>query len=930
MGGYVGNSADVKRIRKLTEAREAERKRVEGLIHQSEDAVEGAGLRKFGVGTSEVLESVFKAETIGLVTKEQFVEKRETLKERYELEEKRKAEEEAERKRKEKEKRKKQKQKLESQRAKLSFAEEVEEDEEAEEEEEARKPKKVVYDVKKKKAQQKKEEEEKAAVEAARKAAEEEEARAKAAAEAKAEAEAKAAVEVQESEESEADEWDAVDVDNLKIPVAQNFEDELQREEAEKAAKAKAKALKEAAKKAAKETEEGSEEEDSEEEDSSGDDDSDSDSSEYSGSSDYSDSSEDEQEQRKREAKARREARMAQAQASKSKEDLRSPICCILGHVDTGKTKILDNVRRTNVQDGEAGGITQQIGATYVPCGSIEERTTALRTPEQPKSQGKALDLSGPFDMKMPGLLIIDTPGHESFTNLRARGSGLCDIAVLVVDMMHGMEQQTIESINLLKMRKTPFIVALNKIDRLYDWNTVKDLPIQQALAKQKKHVVEEFQQRWRASQTNLNEQGLNVALYWENPDPRKFINIVPTSAITGEGIPDLLQLLVKLSQTMMTDRLSYITELQCTVLEVKVVEGLGTTIDVILVNGVIHEGDTIVVCGLQGPIVTTIRSLLTPHPMKEIRVKGQYLHHKEVKAAQGIKISANGLESAVAGTALYVVGPDDDVEELKEEVMGDMQNIFDSVDKSGEGVYVQASTLGSLEALLSFLKTDAVKIPVSAINIGPVHKRDIMRAGVMLEKKMKKFGVILAFDVPVSKEAADLAEEMGVRIMTADIIYHLFDQFSEYLKECKAAEQEAAKFEAVFPCRLKIVPTCIFNKKDPIVLGVEVVEGVAKIGTPLCIPSQGKIDLGRIGSMEKEHKAVDVARVGDMIAMKIDSTNATESSRLYGRHFDHTDELVSKLTRKSIDLLKENFRDEMTKPDWQLVIKLKKVFQID
>uniref|UniRef100_A0A061RKG6 Eukaryotic translation initiation factor 5B n=1 Tax=Tetraselmis sp. GSL018 TaxID=582737 RepID=A0A061RKG6_9CHLO len=646
--------------------------------------------------------------------------------------------------------------------------------------------------------------------------------------------------------------------------------------------------------------------------------------------SSYDSSSEDEKEARIREARARREARAAEARANKDKNDLRSPICCILGHVDTGKTKILDNIRRTNVQDGEAGGITQQIGATYVPATSIQERTEDLRTGKQPKSEGKAVDISGPFDMKMPGLLVIDTPGHESFTNLRARGSGLCDIAVLVVDMMHGMEQQTVESINLLKMRKTPFIVALNKIDRLYDWQSAPNLPIQQALAQQKPHVREEFAERLQASKLNLNEQGLNVSLYWENPDPRKFINIVPTSAITGEGIPDLLQLLVKLSQTMMADRLSYITEVQCTVLEVKVIEGLGTTVDVILVNGVIREGDTIVVCGLQGPIVTTIRSLLTPHPMKEIRVKGQYLHHKEVKAAQGIKIAAQGLENAVAGTSLYVVGPDDDVEDLKEEVMGDMEDIFSSIDKGGEGVYVQASTLGSLEALLTFLRSDAVQIPVSAISIGPVHKRDVMRAGIMLEKKMKKYGVILAFDVAVSREAAELADELGVKIMTADIIYHLFDQFTDYLKVCKQEEQEQAKFEAVFPCRLKIVPSCIFNKKDPIVLGVEVVEGIVKMGTPICVPSQGKIDLGRVASLEKEHKAVDEARVGDMVAMKLEATNANEGSRLYGRHFDHKDELVSHISRKSIDLLKENFRDEMTRPDWQLVIKLKKVFGID
>ncbi|CAF2143648.1 unnamed protein product [Brassica napus] len=169
----------------------------------------------------------------------------------------------------------------------------------------------------------------------------------------------------------------------------------------------------------------------------------------------------------------------------------------------------------------------------------------------------------------------------------------------------------------------------------------------------------------------------------------------------------------------------------QCTVLEVKVIEGHGTTIDVVLVNCVLHEGDQIVVCGLQasinlGPIVTTIRALLTPHPMKELRVKGTYVHHKEIKAAQGIKITAQGLEHAIAGTALHVTEPDDDIEAMKEQAMEDMESVLSRIDKSGEGVYVQASTLGSLEALLEFLKSPAVKILISGIGIGLVHKTDI------------------------------------------------------------------------------------------------------------------------------------------------------------------------------------------------------------
>ncbi|KAI8476355.1 MAG: P-loop containing nucleoside triphosphate hydrolase protein [Monoraphidium minutum] len=532
--------------------------------------------------------------------------------------------------------------------------------------------------------------------------------------------------------------------------------------------------------------------------------------------------------------------------------------------------------------------------------------------------------------MKLPGLLVIDTPGHESFTNLRARGSGLCDVAVLIVDLMHGLEQQTIESINLLKMRKTPFIVALNKVDRLYGWKSTADIAIRDSFKRQKDDTMREFEDRSSQVFLQLNEQGLNVSLYWKNPDPRKYVNVVPTSAITGEGISDLLQLMVKLTQSMMVERLTLLDETQCTVLEVKTLEGLGTTIDVVLINGTLKEGDRIVACGLQGPIVTRIKALKTPQVLKEMRVKGMLMDHKEIKAAMGAKIVAPGLEHAVAGTALFVVGPEDDEEELKDTVMEDMADIFDKVDKSGEGVCVQASTLGSLEALLAFLDSDDVKIPVSGINIGPVHKKDVLRANVMGEKGCKKFSVILAFDVPVATQAKELAAELGVRIFTADIIYHLFDQFTAYMKEIKAQEQERARFDAVFPCVLQIMPTCIFNMRDPLVLGVEVVEGIAKVGTPVTVPTKGGLDLGRIASMELNHKAVDTVRAGNSVAMKIEGTNATEQSRTYGRHFDHKDQIVSRISRESINALKSHFADDMTKEDWRLIIKLKKVFQVN
>ncbi|GMJ08202.1 hypothetical protein HRI_004489400 [Hibiscus trionum] len=603
----------------------------------------------------------------------------------------------------------------------------------------------------------------------------------------------------------------------------------------------------------------------------------------------------------------------SKSDAPKRSEELRSPICCIMGHVDTGKTKLLDCIRGTNVQEGEAGGITQQIGATYFPAINIRERTKELKADAT---------------LKVPGLLVIDTPGHESFTNLRSRGSGLCDIAILVVDIMHGLEPQTIESLNLLKMRKTEFIVALNKVDRLYDWKPRRNSPIGMTLKKQSKDVLSEFNRRVTHVITQFKEQGLNTELYYKNKEMGETFSIVPTSAVTGEGIPDLLLLLVQWTQKTMAEKLAFSDEVQCTVLEVKVVEGLGTTIDVVLVNGVLHEGDQVVVCGLQGPIVTNIRALLTPHPMKEIRVKGAYMQHKEIKAAQGIKIAAQGLEHAIAGTSIYVVGPDDDVEDLKEAVKEDMQSVMSRIDKSGEGVYVQASTLGSLEALLEFLKTPEVNIPVSGIGIGPVHKKDIMKASVMLERK-KEYATVLAFDVKVTPEARELADEVGVRIFLADIIYHLFDQFKAYIDGLKEERKREAADEAVFPSVLKILPNCIFNKKDPIVLGVDILEGILRVGTPICIPQREFIDIGRIASIENNHKPVDSAKKGQKVAIKIVGSNPEEQQKMFGRHFEIEDELVSHISRRSIDILKANYRDDLSLDEWRLVQRLKVLFKI-
>lgn len=349
-------------------------------------------------------------------------------------------------------------------------------------------------------------------------------------------------------------------------------------------------------------------------------------------------------------AELRIRKREAEAETKRTLANLRAAVVCVLGHVDTGKTKILDKLRRTNVQDGEAGGITQQIGATNVPIDAIKDNTKHIRSYAE-------------MVFKLPGLLIIDTPGHESFSNLRSRGSSLCDIAILVVDIMHGLEPQTIESLNLLKNRKTPFVVALNKIDRLYDWNTMPRKDVQDILKAQAVNTQQEFDERVKATVLQFAEQGMNAALFYDNPDPRTYISMVPTSAITGEGMGNLLMLIVQFSQNQLAKRLMYSETLQATVLEVKAIPGLGTTIDAILINGKLREGDTMILAGTEGPIVTQIKALLMPEPMKELRVKNAYKEHKEIPAAQGVKIAAKELEKAIAGINLQIAQKHDEVE---------------------------------------------------------------------------------------------------------------------------------------------------------------------------------------------------------------------------------------------------------------------------
>jgi len=295
------------------------------------------------------------------------------------------------------------------------------------------------------------------------------------------------------------------------------------------------------------------------------------------------------------------------------------------------------------------------------------------------------------------------------------------------------------------------------------------------------------------------------------------------------------------------------------------------------------------------------------------------------VMAAQGCKIVAKDLERSLAGLPLLVARSPDEVEICKEEISEMLKEVLGAVKVSERGVFVQASTLGSLEALLEFLKTQ--QIPYAGINIGPIHKRDIMKASVMLEHD-PQYATILAFDIKIEREAQELADSLGVRIFSADIIYHLFDKFTAFRDEYKKQKQEEFKHIAVYPCKLKVIPQYVFKTRDPIVIGVIVEAGFLKEGTIICVPSKEFVDLGRVSSIEINHKPVDRATKGQEVCIKIDPIPG-DAPKMFGRHFEATDILVSKISRASIDAVKNYFRDELSKADWQLMVELKKTFEI-
>ncbi|MDO8508575.1 MAG: translation initiation factor IF-2 [Nanoarchaeota archaeon] len=543
---------------------------------------------------------------------------------------------------------------------------------------------------------------------------------------------------------------------------------------------------------------------------------------------------------------------------------LRSPIVTIVGHVDHGKTSILDYFRGTSVQEGEAGGITQKISYTKFPIERIREASPLL-------------DAKG-VKLEIPGFLFIDTPGHAAFTNLRKRGGSLADLAIVVVAIKEGIQPQTAEVLQILKTYKTPFLIALNKVDTISGWRKKGDL--KNSIDSQSINVAQEFQESLLTFQGALNEHGFDSDLYYDIGDFTKKIAIVPCSARTGEGISELLFVLSGLCQRFLKEKLKVSQEAKGVILEIKKEKTIDY-VESILYDGKLEIGDEVAIASFGEPILSKIRSLeeIEPLTFKYKSVKG-------VNAATGVRIHLTNKEGILPGMPFQKIN--NDFEDLKKTFRKEVSGALNT-DK--QGIIVKADSLGSLDALLSLLRQGNIRIVKAGI--GPIGNGDIISAKANLDIDPLD-AIIVGFNVGVEEEL-----ELGkVKVITGDVVYKLIDDLEKW-RRIKADEIEKSKLmEMETISKLEILPQYIFRNSNPAIFGVRVVGGKIRVGIPL-IDDKGE-EVARVKGLEHEKKSVKGASEGQELAISLPGIN-------FERRLKEIKYLYSYVSRNGMKKFKEH-----------------------
>jgi len=527
-------------------------------------------------------------------------------------------------------------------------------------------------------------------------------------------------------------------------------------------------------------------------------------------------------------------------------ERIRQPIVTVCGHVDHGKTSLLDKIRQSSVAQGEAGGITQKISFTLYPMEKLKKAFPLIE-----KSKIK---------LDIPGFLFIDTPGHAAFTNLRKRGGSLADLAVLVIDVNEGIKPQTAEVLQLLKMNKTPFIIALNKIDNISGWRSDKNIGVKESIETQPKTIKLTFDERYMTLIGALNSHNFSADLFYNISDFTKQIALVPCSARTGQGIQELIMVLCGLSQKYLEKRLTLGKSAKVVILEVKK-DSANRYAEAILYDGTLKKDEEIAVSSMEGKaIISKMRTLEEIQPLSN-----KFKTKDSVTASTGIRMQLIEKEEILPGMPfLSFEGNEKSIEEqFKKE-------LTEVIKTEKQGIIAKADSLGSLEALLALLRQE--KIPVVKAGIGNINKQDVASAKANLEIN-KLDAIIVGFNVEIDEEASELAKNtQEIRIITEEVVYKLIDNLSEFRK-AKTDEIEKERLLGLATiCKLKILHQYVFRNTKPAIFGVRVEGGKAK--QDIRMIDEAGSEIGKIKNMQSENKSVEEAEEGTELAISVPGIN--------------------------------------------------------